>query len=908
MKHARPKRVALYREISRAIRVGALAATIGLAASTPAIAQATERADFDIVQQPLPAALKAFAEQSGMQLLYRPEAVDGVIVRPLRGQLDKREALQQLLEGTGLDVVYSTENAATIRPRAKGAVTKEGDTGEWTHLVAAAGPESYASAVDPGEVPNSRPSGDARRMQDLEKVVVTGTRIRGGATPSPTTTIGSERILEEGFNDLGEVIRAVPQNFSGGQNPGSGAGNIAGGGDAQQNMTGGSGLNLRGLGADATLTLLNGRRLAYGGFIQSVDISAIPVAAVDRLEIVSDGASAIYGSDAVGGVGNVILKRDYQGVVIGARYGRATSGGLATREYTATAGTTWSSGGLLATYKLASTDPIYTDQRRYTEQLVDPSTLYPGSDLKSGLISGYQNLGERVELRLDALRTRRDQLQYYNWANIGSRSTPRTTTTLVSPSIEFMLSNDWTLNIGGSRGRDEHHQYRVQTALATGVSSVATDDCYCNELSSYEAGAEGPLFGLPGGDARLAVGIGRRENAFHWRNYRTGTNTASGEEGSKFAYAELNLPFIGAGQGIAGIHRLVLTGAVRSENYDSFGRVATPKLGLIYGPSSDLTLKASWGRSFKAPTLFQQHWTESLLLYPAATLGGSAYPAAATALYRNGGNPDLDPERARTWSASLAVHPDRLPGLEAELTVFRIDFTDRVMQAISGNGALQALSNPIHAEFVQFAPTPAQIAATMAAIPNFFNYAGAAFDAANVVAIIEGRNINVARQEVSGVDLSGAYRFDLGAGRMTFRGSASWLDSTRQNSATSSQSAYDLAGTLFNPPKLSSRLGVVFSQGGLSTSLFGNYKDGVTNRADDRKNGSFVTFDGTVRYAYAGGSEPWSGLEFSLSVDNVFDRAPPLHAVTAPIYVPPFDQSNYSAIGRYLSLSVSKRW
>src|SRR3546814_5288960 len=85
--------------------------------------------------------------------------------------------------------------------------------------------------------------------------------------------------------------------------------------------------------------------MAYGGRAQSVDISAIPVEAVERIEIVPDGASAIYGSDAVAGVGNVILKRDFEGVTIGTRFGTASSGGLTTREYTVTAGTVWDDGG-----------------------------------------------------------------------------------------------------------------------------------------------------------------------------------------------------------------------------------------------------------------------------------------------------------------------------------------------------------------------------------------------------------------------------------------------------------------------------------------------------------------------------------------------------------------------------------
>lgn len=220
------------------------------------------------------------------------------------------------------------------------------------------------------------------------------------------------------------MIRSVPQNFSGGQNPGVLSGNLAGAGSANQNMTGGSSLNLRGLGADATLTLLNGRRMAYGGFTQAVDISAIPVGAVDRIEIVPDGASAIYGSDAVGGVGNVILKQDFEGVTVGTRFDSAFRAGY--REYDVTlAGTTWRSGGLIATYEDASADAIDSNnQRSYTAQLLDPSTLYPGSDLHSGLLSVHQSLGDVAELRLDALRTTRDQWHWYSSSSGSSRVTP----------------------------------------------------------------------------------------------------------------------------------------------------------------------------------------------------------------------------------------------------------------------------------------------------------------------------------------------------------------------------------------------------------------------------------------------------------------------------------------------------
>jgi outer membrane receptor protein involved in Fe transport len=645
--------------------------------------------------------------------------------------------------------------------------------------------------------------------------------------------------------------------------------------------------------------------LAYGGFSQGVDISTIPIAAVDRLEIVADGASAIYGSDAVGGVANVILKRDFDGLVVSARHGDSSDGGLDTHEYDVTGGKTWASGGLLATYKDVSMHPIYTEQRDYTRQMQDPSTLYPGSDLKSALVSGYQALGDRVEVHLDALRTEREQLQYYAYAGYFTKAASEVVSSLVSPSIDILLPADWTLTVGGVWGTDKDHLDALQRNPDTGVE-YAADLCYCNKTTSYEVGAEGPLFRLRGGDARLAVGAGYRKNAFHAYDYAIGADTMDGEQSAKFAYAEIDLPLVGADQGIVGVHRLALTAALRGEKYDSFGGVTTPKLGLVYSPNADITLKGSWGRSFKAPTLFEQHTNETVYLYPAATLGGTGYPADATAMYRYGGNPNLGPERANTWSASLAFHPEALPGLETEFSVFYIDFTDRVMQAISGDGFAESLSNPLHADFVEYAPTAARQADVIASTPNFYDLTGAGYDPSRVIALVEGRYVNVARQEIRGIDLSGSYRFDLWGGGLTLRGSASLLDSTRQNGRLGD--TYDLVGTLFNPPRRSGRLGAVFNRGGFSASLFGNYKGGVTNTVDGRKSASFMTFDTTLRYAIADGDAFLSGFEFAISADNIFNRAPPLYVVAMPLNIPPFDQTNYSAIGRYLNLSVSKRW
>jgi len=727
-------------------------------------------------------------------------------------------------------------------------------------------------------------------------VTVTGTRIRGGTTPSPVITIGSEQIQQEGFSDLGEVIRSVPQNFNGGQNPG-----VIGtaGGIGNQNFTSGSALNLRGLGPDATLTLLNGRRLAYDGFSQALDISAIPVEAVERLEIVPDGSSAIYGSDAVGGVANVILKSDYQGVTLGARYGGAAGGGLATREYSATGGTNWASGGFIATLKDADVDPIYARQRSYTKYLIDPYTIYDGSDLRSGLLSVHQSLGDTAELRLDALTTVRNVTKYAP-GQVGAyyQYMPDTSISLVSPSIEFFLRNDWSVTFGGTYGKDDT-AYESRVVSAAGSLPV-TREHFNNESRSWEIGAEGPLFSVGEGDARMALGAGSRGNEFRYVPKSSGS-PFGGAERARFVYAELGVPLVSPASDIPGARRLELTAAMRGEDYDSFGRVTTPKLGVIYDPTADFSLKASWGKSFKAPTLLQRYESGDAYLWNASAVGGSGFPADATAIESYGGNADLRAERARTWTASLVLHPEALPGFETELTWFDIDYTDRVVIPTIYQ---QALSNPIYADFVDRSPKPEQIQELLAVYNNaFYNFSGVAYDPSKVVALIHDEYVNAARQRIKGLDLSGSYRFDLRGGHLMVRGSASWLQSSQATSA--GQPEQTLAGSAFNPAKLRGRIGAVWISGGFSASGFVNYASGVTNRlaTATEKTASFTTLDATINYD----TGERTGMTFGLSVQNLLNRAPPLYTAVVATYVP-YDATNYSAIGRFVSVSLSKRW
>lgn len=840
---------------------------------------------YDIPAGSLSSALGAWGAQSDRQVVFAPDLVAGKQARGVSGQYGAEQALTQLLAGTGL--AWKRVNSQTYA------------------LEKAPPPEPVDANQKPASKSRASSSAAAQKVTQLDTVSVTGTRIRGGVTASPTITIGAQQIQDEGFSDLGEVIRSIPQNFRGGQNPNVASGETATG-IANQNVTGGSALNLRGLGPDATLTLLNGRRMSYGGFSQAVDISAIPVEAVGRIEIVPDGASAIYGSDAVGGVANVILKRNFNGVTIGTRFGEATQGGLITRAYTATAGTTWNSGGLIATFMKEDQDPIYATQRDYTSVLNGPTTIYPGHELRSGLFSLHQALGDNVELQLDALNTVRDQTRSTGEAGYYYLQPSEGKVSLVAPRVLIYLPGDWSLTTGFSSGQDRITS-RVYTIMASGPPQVSKVG-YNNNMRTWEIDAEGPLFNIGGNQIRLATGIGSRDDNLSTPNYLSGS-WEGGSERSKYVYGELAIPLVSQQVARPGLRRLEFDLAARSEDYNSFSRVTTPKVGIIYDPSEDVTLKTSWGHSFKAPTLDQQYESRIHYLWSAQDLGGTQFPAGSQVLMSYGGNQALQPERARTWTTSVDFHPESLPRLDAELSYFRIDYTDRVVQPIAA--PFNALSDPAYVPWIVYSPTEQQQQALIAEYGDaFYNFSGANYDPSKVVAIAYDQFTNVSRWHAHGFDLTGSYKLDLGVGELQLRGTASWLESSQQSGQ--GEAPVDLAGVIFNPAKLNSRIGAVWRSGDFSASGFVNYTQGVISRLAllAEKTASFTTFDATLSYDTGIRNGALSDILVSLSVQNMFNRNPPLYTVpsgTEDIYLP-YDSTNYSAIGRYISVSISKHW
>lgn len=842
-----------------------LLASAALLLIQPAVALAApaQRYSFDLPAQDLGEALRATAARAGWQIYAPAQAVNGRVSPPLHGTMSLPEAVDTLLAGSGL-VAHFSGQTVTIR---------------------AAGTADAATQA----------ATDA-------PIVVTGTRIRGAAVAAPVIQVSRADIVAAGQTDLGQALRALPQNFGGGQNPGVGAG--AGGTNENVNMA--SSVNLRGLGADATLTLLNGHRLPYDSAYGGVDISAIPVAAVERIDVVADGSSALYGSDAVAGVVNVVLRTDYVGLATSAQIGTSTQGGDFQQQADLVTGTRWAGGGAMLAYDFAHNSAIVARQRDFAGTLSADNTLYGEQRRHAVTATLHQDLAPGLTLRLDGSYSTRASQTAGGTDASRILFRPRVTMLSLAPELTAALGRDWTARILGTWGQD--HTRLSSDFDITSINPSINSGCICNRAWSAETNVEGPLFRTPGGTARLALGGGVRRNGFAYSVVSNGVTTQDYDvaRSSRYAFGELNLPIIAPGNAVPGVTRLNLSAALRYEDYPGMARMTTPRLGLIYAPARAITIKASWGRSFKAPNLYQQYMGYQTYLLPGSWYG----LPSGNLLLASGGNTRLTPERARTWQAGVTLEPAAVPGLRVEASYFDVQYRDRVAEPFPGSIA-DALSNPGNAGLVTFSPSaPALTTLVAGSRPALVNYTGAAFDPAAVAVLVDDRYVNIARQAIRGIDLRATWKKPLDDRRtLAFDLAGAWLDSDQILSAGQPQTR--LAGVIFQPANLRARGGVSYEDARFSGAVHVNYIGALRDQrfATPARLSPQATADLALRYtvlpARRWGEDP--GLVVSLTVNNLFDAQPPAIGQTGPTDTP-FDSTNYSAIGRFIAFGLARRW
>lgn len=234
---------------------------------------------------------------------------------------------------------------------------------------------------------------------DEERIVVTGSRIKRTDLegPSPVVTITADDMNKEGFNTVFEALRSLSQA----------TGAVQGEQYANSFTPNAETLNLRGFGPGLTLYLLNGRRVAdypqpYNGQSNFFNLAQIPAAMVDRIEILSGGASSIYGSDAVAGVVNIITRKDFDGLNATVRFGDTSDGGGESKKLQVVGGTAIGDGNLTIAYEYFQRDPIFGKDRDYTDSRSDNPTLTGPAILDrellilSGTLVEYIDPGEAV--------------------------------------------------------------------------------------------------------------------------------------------------------------------------------------------------------------------------------------------------------------------------------------------------------------------------------------------------------------------------------------------------------------------------------------------------------------------------------------------------------------------------------
>ncbi|QWP76934.1 TonB-dependent receptor [Lysobacter sp. K5869] len=332
-------------KISHAFIVSIALTFSPLALALPASQGELPADGYTIAPGALDDALNAFATRNRLQLIYSPALVARRRTAGLRGEPPVREGLARLLDGTGLTAVAVKANVYLLQPAPR-----------------------QRPRPQPAPAVAAAPAPRGPTTTELDTVHVTGTRIGRAAFESslPLTLITNEQIRASGHQTLFDVLRLMPGMS--GHHPR----NVATeNGASQVPSAAAASASLYSLGPRATLFLVDGRRMANYGLVSTdygalTDLNGIPLSMVDHIEIAHGGASAIYGADAMAGVVNIILKKDYRGAEVGASYGVSQRGDAEQqRQYASFGEQTPGGGSIFLSVDRFTRNPLIGSQRSW---------------------------------------------------------------------------------------------------------------------------------------------------------------------------------------------------------------------------------------------------------------------------------------------------------------------------------------------------------------------------------------------------------------------------------------------------------------------------------------------------------------------------------------------------------------
>lgn len=851
-------------------------------------------------------------------------------------------------------------------------------------------------------------------QEKMQSVEVTGTLIRGAApVGAPVQRLDRAAIEKSGVASTGELLRLLPQI----QNLGADEGHTNAAQNANQNITLGSGINLRGLGPESTLTLVSGQRMAPGGLAaQYTDPSTIPAIAIERIEVITDGGSATYGSDAVGGVVNIRLRKRYDGIGISARHGAAD--GMTQNQVGVIAGKSWEGGNvMIAGEKYRRSNLAAGDREFYTDDMrrwggpdlrsfnASPGNIQVGSVRyaipagqngvglqRSALVAGSPNLqsiykgvdalpgqereslagsvsqqlGESARLSLEAFYSQRDYLRHTSaqTTNATVRNTnpffvsPNATATSavvnysfindlgisisngferthrVSANLEFDVSETWSGNAFLARsGTTEKAMSQnlngnaLNAALAdrnpaaalnlfcdaaaftcNNPATLAKIKAFNDRNSQYrmiDGGVkfDGPLFDLPAGKVKLAIGGEVHHDTMDYyedRNNSTPDNTTIFHIDNSSARPERTVRSLYAEAQVPVVNKLNMSLAVRTDDYSDFGRTTNPRVGVDWTAAPGNKIYASYGEAFRAPTLGDLDPVNAGLINVVDRIGADG-KTMIHGLVLLGGRDGLKPETAKIFTLGGALKPAAVQGLSVTVDYFNVKYENRILTPGNDSAIFQ---KPELAPYLNGAPTTAQVAALLA-MPTFTG--NAAEPVGGIRFIQDGRRYNAGLVKTSGVDVAVRYDWTTGIGRLTSGLTTNYVLTYKQQFTPTTPVVDGLLNTLNNPVRLRARGEFGWSGADARVTAFANFTNSYKNTtlAGTPKIASSTTWDLTGQYdigkLFGGRLET---LRASLSIQNVFDRKPP-YVQNSTLA---FDPQNFSAIGRFSAFTLDYRF
>jgi iron complex outermembrane recepter protein len=535
-----------------------------------------------------------------------------------------------------------------------------------------------------------------------DDIVVTGTRAEGRTaadSPAPVDVYSGEELMARGLTDLPRALQFIAPSFN-----------------YPRSSTAPSAANtraatLRGLSPDEVLVLVNGKRWHGSSVINfnnvigrgavPVDLATIPIAAIARIEVLRDGAAAQYGSDAIAGVINIILKDDDHGGIAAVQGGLTSAGDGGSYIATINKGMKLGANGALnVTAEVRSHAPtnrttLDTRYNRFTGEQGDPDSL----DVNTAVNARYDLGG--AELYGDVIYDHRRSISPAQFRAPG--------TSVLFPNgfvPHIRLSMDDAGGTIGVRGKLAGWAWDLSDTLGYNradfrVNNTANASLGLASPTSFDAGGaryfqnvanltvSRPLDLLAGGN--LALGVEHRHEHYSIRSGEPSSFSGSGAQGfpgfnppapvslsrnaeSAFLDAELSP-----------VHALSLGGAVRYEHYSDFGSAVTGKLSALLKPARFIAFRATASTGFRAPSLQQDGFATVTSQSSGGQLVNIGTFAVDDPVARALGALPLKREKSRSLSGGVVLTPGH--GFTLSVDAFHIEINDRIALSDTLTGA-----------------------------------------------------------------------------------------------------------------------------------------------------------------------------------------------------------------------------